>query len=119
MCTCSAAGSSFVEVSCICMRTEYHVTCFVDNATVGVCGDVVEERFNKLFRVYRCLSLLCADGIECYQQLIIDSSCIIQLGPNNFLNVLDAFWQQGGRCVFVWCKLGFLAMCDWCCGEWR
>jgi hypothetical protein len=78
MCTCSAAGSSLVEVSCICMCAEYHVTCSVNNALVGVCGNVVQERFNKLFHVYRCLSLLCTDGIECYQQLINDSSCIIQ-----------------------------------------
>jgi hypothetical protein len=60
------ARSSFIEVSCICMRAEYHVTCSVDNAVVGVCGVVVQERFNKLFCVYRCLSLLCADDIECY-----------------------------------------------------
>jgi hypothetical protein len=66
MCTCSAVRSSFVEVSCICMHTEYHVTCTVDNAIVGVCGNVVQEHVNKLFHVYCCLSLSCADGIECY-----------------------------------------------------
>ncbi len=77
MCTCSAVGSRFLEVSCICMRAEYHVTCSVDNAIIGVCGDVVQEHFNKLFHVYHCLSLSCADSIECYQQLIIDSLCII------------------------------------------
>ncbi len=61
------------------MRTEYHATCSVDNAIIGVvCGNVVQESFNKLFRVYHCLSLLCADGIECYQQLISDSLCKIQ-----------------------------------------
>ncbi len=81
---CSAARLSFVEVFCICMCAKYHVTCSVDNAVVGVCGDVVEEYFNKLFCVYCCLSLLCADGIECYQQLIVNSSCIIQEGPNIF-----------------------------------
>jgi hypothetical protein len=41
MCTCSAVGLSFVEVSCICMHADYHVTCSVDNAIVGVCGDIV------------------------------------------------------------------------------
>jgi hypothetical protein len=66
MCTCSAVRSSFVEVSCICMRAEDHVTCFVDNAIIGVCGDVVQECFNKVSHVYCCLSLSCADGIECY-----------------------------------------------------
>jgi hypothetical protein len=74
------------------MRAEYHVTCSVDNAVIGVCGDIVQERFNKSFCVYHCLSLPCADGIECYQQLITDSLCIIQWGPDNFLNALEAFW---------------------------
>ncbi len=80
MCTCSAARSSFVEVACICMCAKYYVTCTVVNAIVGVCGDIVEERFCKLFCVYCCLSLLCADGIECSQQLIVESLCIIQEG---------------------------------------
>ncbi len=75
MCTCSAARLSFVEVAYICMCAKYHVTRSVDNAVVGVCGNVVEEHFCKLFRVYCRLSLTCADGIECYQQLTVDSSC--------------------------------------------
>ncbi len=107
MCTCSAARSSFVEVACICMCTKYHVTRSVDNAIIGVCGDVVEELFHELFRVYYCLSLSCADGIECYQQLIAYSLCIIQERPDNFLNAIDAFWQQRSQCVFVWSVLGF------------
>jgi hypothetical protein len=74
--TCSAAESSFIEVSCICMCTEHHFTCSVDNAIIGVCGDVVQEHFDKLFSVYHCLSLSSTDGIECNQQLVIDSSCI-------------------------------------------
>ena len=78
MCTCSAARSIFVEVSCICMRAEYHTTQSVENAIVGVCGNTVQERVNNLSHVYCYLSLSCADGIECYQQLIVDSSCIIQ-----------------------------------------
>ncbi len=94
MCTCSAVQSSFVEVACICMCTKYHVTRSVDNAIIGVCGDVVEERFHKLFRVYCRLSLSCADGIECYQQLVVNSSCIIQEGPDDFLHALDTIWQQ-------------------------
>ncbi len=117
MWTCSAARSSFIEVACICMCAKYHVTRSVDNAVVEVCGGVVEERFNKLFHVYCCLSLSCADGIECYQQLIVDSLCIIQEGPNIFLNLLDAFWKQRSWCVFVRSVLEFLAICDWCCGE--
>ncbi len=51
MCTCPAAGLNLVEVSCICMRTEYHVTCSVDNAIIGVCGNIVQERFDKLLSV--------------------------------------------------------------------
>jgi hypothetical protein len=94
VCTCSAVQSSFVEVACICMCTKYHVTRSVDNAIIGVCGDVVEERFHKLFRVYCRLSLSCADGIECYQQLVVNSSCIIQEGPDDFLHALDTIWQQ-------------------------
>ncbi len=74
------------------MCAKYHVTHSVDNAIVGVCGNVVEKHFHELFHVCSHLSLLCADGIECYQQLHFDSSCIIQEGPNNFLNALDAFW---------------------------
>jgi hypothetical protein len=65
------------------MCTKYHVTHSVDNTNVGACGDVVEEHFNELFRVYCCLSLSCADGIECYQKPIVDSLCIIQEGPDN------------------------------------
>ncbi len=51
MCTYFEAGLSLVEVSCIYMRTEYHVTCSVDNAIIGVCGHIVQERFDKLFSV--------------------------------------------------------------------
>jgi hypothetical protein len=51
MCTCSAVGSSLIEVSCIYMCPEYHVTCSVDNAVIGVCGDVVQEHIHKLFSV--------------------------------------------------------------------
>jgi hypothetical protein len=93
VCTCSAARSSFIEVAYICMCTKYHVTCSVDNAIIGVCGYMVEERFYELFCVYCRLSMLCADCIECYQQLVVDSSCIIQEGPHNFLNMLDTIWQ--------------------------
>jgi hypothetical protein len=62
MCTCSAVRSSFVEVSCICMHTEYHATHSVDYAVGGVCGSVIQEHFSKLFCVYHCLNLLCTDG---------------------------------------------------------
>ncbi len=99
MCTCSAARSSFVEIASICMRTEYRVTRSVDNAIIGVCGDIVEGVFQCLFPVYCCLSLLCADGIECYQQLIVASLCIIQEGPDNFLNALDMLWRQRSQSV--------------------
>jgi hypothetical protein len=68
MCTCSAVRLSFFEVvACICMYAKHHVTRSVDNAVIGVCGDVVEERFNELFCVYCRLCLLCTDGVECYQ----------------------------------------------------
>jgi hypothetical protein len=117
MCTCSAARSSFVKVACICMCAKYHVTHSVNYAIIGVCGNVVEEGFHELFHVYCCLSLSCADGIECYQHSIVDSSCIIQEGPDNFLNALDTFWQQRIRCVFVWHVLDFLAICERCCSE--
>ncbi len=60
------------------MRAEYHVTCSVDNALIGVCGDIVQEHFDKLFSVKHCLSLSCADGIELYQQLNNDSLCIMK-----------------------------------------
>ena len=72
------------------MRAEYHTTQSVENAIVGVCGNTVQERVNNLSHVYCYLSLSCADGIECYQQLIVDSSCIIQEGSDNFLNMLDS-----------------------------
>jgi hypothetical protein len=107
--TCSAVRSSFVEVACICMCAKYHVTRSVDNAIIGVCGnvvEVVEERFHELFHVYCCLSLSCSNGIECYQQLIVDSSCIIQEGSDNFLNTLDSGDRgadvslSGVHCVF-------------------
>ncbi len=99
MCTCPATGSSLIEVSCICICAEHHFACSVDNAVIGVCGNVVQERFDKLFSVYHCLSLSCPDGIECNQQLIINSSCIIEKQPDNFLNALEAFGQQGRRCA--------------------
>ncbi len=92
------------------MCTKYHVTHSVDNAIVEVYGNVVEERFHELFQVYCHLSLSCTDGIECYQQLIVHSLCIIQEGPNKFLNALDAFWQQKSQCVFVWHVLFFYHM---------
>ncbi len=57
--------------------------------------------------MYCHLSLLCADGIECYQQIVVDSLCIIQEGPDDFLNALDKIWQQRSGCVFVWCELVF------------
>ena len=94
MCTCSAAGFSLIEVSCICMCTEHHYggTMSVENALIGVvCGNVVQEHFDQLFSVYPCLSLSCADGIECNQMLVIDSSCVIKEQPNNLLNALEAF----------------------------
>ncbi len=93
--TCSAAGFSLIEASCICMCAERHVACSVYNAIIGVCGNIAQERFNKLFSVYHCLSLTCTDGIECSQKLVIDSSCVIKEPPNNLLNTLEVFGQQG------------------------
>ncbi len=58
--------------------TEHHVTRSVDDAVIGVCCKIVQEHFDKLFSVYHCLSLSCADGIECNLQLAIDSTCIMK-----------------------------------------
>jgi hypothetical protein len=89
------------------MRTEYHVTHSVDNAIVGICGDVVEEHFNKLSHVYCRLSLLCTNGIECYQQLIVNSSCMIQEGPNSAKKGANAslsgvYWAFGHVQLMLW-----------------
>ncbi len=89
------------------MCAKYHVTCSVDNAIIGICGDVVEEHFHELFHVYCYLSLSCADGIERYQQLVVNSLCIIQEGLDDFLNALDTIWQQRSQRVFVWHVLVF------------
>jgi hypothetical protein len=35
MCTCSAAGFNLIDESCICMCTEHHIACSVDNASLG------------------------------------------------------------------------------------
>jgi hypothetical protein len=74
------------------MCAKYHVTRPIDNAIIGVCGNL--ERFKELFRVYCYFILLCADGVECYQQLVVISLCIIQEGTNNFLMHLI---QSGNR----------------------
>jgi hypothetical protein len=75
------------------MHTAYHVTCSVDKTVIGVCGNVVQEHFNKLFCVYHCLSLSCADGIECYQQHIFNnfgSDLVVSLqDQEEMVEVLD------------------------------
>jgi hypothetical protein len=101
------------------MCADNHDSQSVDDAVIEVCGDIVQERFNKLIHVYCCLSLLCAYGIECYKQLIINNLCIIQEGPNNFLNAFDGFLRQECQCIFVCCILGLLVKCNWCCSNWQ
>ncbi len=40
--TCSAAEVGFVEETCICVGTQYHVTCMVDYAVIRISSNIVK-----------------------------------------------------------------------------
>ncbi len=86
----------FVEVACICVRTEYHVTSSVDNAIIGIRGHVVQKCVDKLFRAYCCFRLVSSDGVKRYEQFVVHSSCIVGERPDDFLDTQKAFGQECG-----------------------
>ncbi len=91
MCPGSAARFGFVEVACIHVRTEYHVTSSVDNSIIGIRGHIVQKCVDKLFRAYCCFRLASSDGIKRYEQFVVHSSCIVEDQPDDLLDMQKAF----------------------------
>ncbi len=96
MCPGSAVRFGSVEVACICMRTEYHVTSSVDNASIGIRGHVVQKCVDKLFRAYCRFRLASSDGVKHYKQFVVHSSCIVEEQPDDLLDTQKAFGRECG-----------------------
>ena len=62
---------------------------------------------DKLFCTCRYFRLACSNGVECYQQLVVHISCIVEERPDDLLYAQKAFGKSevylsssGVSCVF-------------------
>ena len=60
------------------MSTQDHVACSVDDAIVGVSGDIVEKEVDGLFSGNRGCGLLGSNGTQSNEKLVVNSTSIIE-----------------------------------------
>ena len=91
MCPGSASRFGLIDVACICMRTEYHVTSSVNNTIIGIRGHIVLKCMDKFSCAYYCIRLAGSNGIKHYEQVVVHSSCIVEERPDDLLYLQKAF----------------------------
>ena len=94
------------------MGGEYHDTVAVRYAFVRICGDVLKELEDCAFYFLSGSCLMGANCTEYIDEFIVNSSCVIQEGMNNYLDLFDSGFIQVWDCVFIGCDLRLGSVCD-------
>ena len=76
------------------MYCKDHITRFVTDACIGMCGGIVLQLVAFLGHSLGAICLLCSDGAECHEQCAVNCPCIVEKCADN---VLDSFDAAGGR----------------------
>ncbi len=96
------------------MYRQYHVACFVLNACIWVCGNLIEELLTCICHCPCAIALLCCNCAECGKKCWVSRLRIVQEGTNDVLDVFDLCWGEWLFGVDLQ-PLNSCAIMDWCC----
>ncbi len=77
------------------MYHQYHVACFVSNACIWVCGNIIEELVTYICHCPCAITLLCCNGAEFRErEVLVNCLHIVQENTKNVLDAFDLFWGE-------------------------
>ena len=81
------------------MSAQDHIASSVDNAIIWVGSIIVQEVMDRLLSSDSGFGLLCCNDTECHKEFVVYCTCVVQEGPDNFLDVVLAVIIKEGRCI--------------------
>ena len=95
MTTDAAASGGCIEVGCIAMDVQDHVRGPETNGGIRMSGTVVEELCNGKVGASGGARLFVGNCAECHEDGDIDTSGVVEDGPNDLLDTGDTGFVKG------------------------
>ena len=95
-----------IEVCCVCMSAKDNITGLINNAVLGIGGDIIKQLCDGMVCAFCGGCLLRADLIKYHKEFFVDCTCVVQETSKNLLDAFYASGMQGRTGSRLSCILG-------------
>ena len=101
-----------IEVCCVCMSAKDNITGSINNAVLGIGGDIIKQLCDGMVCAFCGGCLLRADFIKYHKDFFVDCTCIVQETSYYLLDAFDARVRKGRTGFGLSCILGLGTISD-------